>query len=545
MNAPAGAGAPAIMMVTARVPGRGQMSQPVLLRPVAGFDLVAEPDTHFRMNTVFARGQIISDGHDQIRVLARVTRQQAPFGAQPQPVGAIAVTAMILPPERARDFRVDVGPPSAAVSFSQAATVTVTSTRAILDTAAGHALQAPVLRIQGTAEGETLTPVDLPLHELHPHLDLWVVPFVSGSSLAFARCRVPDGRPLDVRVQIATLSRGAGTLSVTDTPVANAIGIASWKLTYQDLPPWTPAAGAAPARFEVRVGILAGAAAEPEEAVVTTIDIDTNLAALLAAFQDHRNDPALRTDNPLLSLNGAWVGRRLLDYAFPDFLSGPAWEVARKVASHPSVLPGGAMNVGAEVGIAFDQYSSRALRDRMHRWFSLRRSGFHGPDALATAATMNGIDVDVYTMPFLVTGLSHDLVGLHPAGSDPMGDPRFVDPWWRQDWSYPEYRGVAGLPTYNGERGRVLATAATIIPLTAIAAKFLVVYAGVAWLFAIAEVKVLLLAVTVARFVLPQLVFMPDFVAADLPGPLPFHDLVRAAPVSAQPMVGVVAWRAP
>ena len=145
-----------------------------------------------------------------------------------------------------------------------------------------------------------------------------------------------------------------------------------------------------------------------------------------------------------------------------------------------------------------DPYVCQQMRGRIFNWLSNRRNGATGestkeqqldPDLMSR---MNGIEIGQYKMWPI-----HVFAGFHLSGTKPDADPKFIDPWWRQEWgeilTWPEQRarltytvglstllilavakilvatGIAdGLVKVAGSAGRVVGSAATRVGLGAV-----------------------------------------------------------------------------
>jgi hypothetical protein len=130
-----------------------------------------------------------------------------------------------------------------------------------------------------------------------------------------------------------------------------------------------------------------------------------------------------------------------------------------------------------------DKYNCSKMRDRIHEWLSVRRFGDPDPERLEGTdlmASMNGIEISQYKIPTLLVVMTHHFAGIHLSGSSDMDDPRFLDPWWRQDWSLPEYLTPEGLYTKGWERLNSLSLLVAGIPLGLLVVKGLALLGGVA-----------------------------------------------------------------
>jgi hypothetical protein len=107
------------------------------------------------------------------------------------------------------------------------------------------------------------------------------------------------------------------------------------------------------------------------------------------------------------------------------------------------------------------------LRNRIINWIAHRRDDTDD-SAIETSMTMNGIEYNTYQIWPI-----HVFAGIHLSGSGPDDDPRFIDPWWTQEWRFDKYAIPEGLLTWRWE---LLYLAA--VPAYLIALAYLVVRVG-------------------------------------------------------------------
>ncbi len=320
------------------------------------------------------------------------------------------------------------------------------------------------------------------------YLKLWVVPGgVPGTSEAGAfACLAPDpARPLK-GLGMTLRVEGGGTASLTadaEDATTGADGLAAWTLRYAGLR-WDTLAGAS---FRVVCGVE-GPEGTPSEATELAFDVNRNVSDLLAMIHGDRKRAELDLGAPFLSTEGAGLIRTGLDYLYPDYLTGPAMNIAYAAAWAGGLVSTNAARAEQYLG----HYLCGSLASRIGGYATLRKFGRadSDPDQLAR---MNGVEVNEYYMWYIPK--SHHFAGIHLAGTSSDDDPRFLDPWWRQDWSLPEYMTLAGLFDKNSERLRGTTSIAAAAVLTILAAKILVVVFSVGMLTALQMVRTLLASV--------------------------------------------------
>ena len=283
-------------------------------------------------------------------------------------------------------------------------------------------------------------------------LKLWVVPGVrQGQSEAGAICCVaPDssqllaGVPLalwvktvndfgmpgyGVRLEPATSDKERRTFDDLKT---DQLGTVKWKLAYRNLN-WETLDFA---QFEVRCGILPSADAfaddwrsdgkdsKPRPVTCTSFNIDVrqNVHAMLVDLNAAAPNLEPGFDNPFFK-SGKW-DMEADSLILKDWVRGPAWNISLKLDTS-------------------DPFVCYQMRERIFKWLSERRKGFAGqvrgssnptlkvdkidPDLMAR---MNGIEIGTYEIVPI-----HVFAGFHLSGTKPDEEPKFIDPWWRQQWS--------------------------------------------------------------------------------------------------------------
>lgn len=318
-----------------------------------------------------------------------------------------------------------------------------------------------------------IRPLDEPMVPRLVFLKLWVVPgLMSGTSEAGALvCLSPDaGTPLaDVPLEVRVEAQGGVTLDLEEGKLRStgSDGTAQWTLRYGGLS-WASLAGA---RLRVVCGILnhenqAGAGTSCE------IDVGANVNGLLRDLYAARG--SLQLANPKFA-GGGGILSTMGDWAWPDFLTGPLWNVK-------SLATGDWPNT----------YVCLSMRDRIFEWMEGRRVGTNDTDP-DEMARMNGIELSRYAMAPV-----HVWSGIHLAGSGSDDDPRMLDPWWRQEWESAEYLSPDGLMTWNGELSRAGGMVASSALLVVALAKLLVGYSVLA---SLAALKAWLLGGTAGAYV--------------------------------------------
>jgi hypothetical protein len=302
-------------------------------------------------------------------------------------------------------------------------------------------------------------------------LKLWVVPGgMPGTSEAAAfACVAPHaGLPLPgLPLELGAAGGGSCSLTVEGASrvTTDAHGLARWRLRYAGLA-WSSLPAAS---WRVRCG-APDPRGEIAEATEVPVDVAANVASLLADAHDQRASAALDLENPELSLAGHGRLRACLDYAVPDFLSGPALNLAVSVGESLPAADARAL------AAARQRYVCGSLSMRLFDWMAHRRFGAGPMDDPDDRARMNGVEIDQYAMYFLGP-VTHHFAGVYLSGTAPDDSPRFLDPWWRQSWDDPSNRTPDGLLTAAGETGRGIAAVSMVAALVVVAAKVLVVLA--------------------------------------------------------------------
>lgn len=307
-------------------------------------------------------------------------------------------------------------------------------------------------------KGGAVVPVprlDMPLHACYLHVSFWVVPGAyQGTSEAGALlCVTPDssrrvaGADMEIRVDGSTLLSADNAVATTDDD-----GKAEWTLKWSGLS-WD---ALAQARCTVRCG-LRDKNGLVRESVSVDIDVAQNVSGLLGELLS--SEGRLRLNNPSMQ-RGSGVLASVGDWMFPDFCSGPVWNVYC-FASHP---------VDNVFGDEKDPYVCNQIRDRIYEWMASRRLGEAGCDP-ATMATMNGLEISRYAIAPI-----HVWAGIHLAGTGADDDPRMLDPWWRQEWHSPAYATADGLITWKGELSRLAGALAASAAMVVVLAKMLAGY---------------------------------------------------------------------
>jgi hypothetical protein len=351
---------------------------------------------------------------------------------------------------------------------------------------------------------ELLSPqVSLPLKPQYPYIKLWVTPGKKpGTSQAVAytflganKERAFSGLPLRLKVE----SNGPASLNCDNTSAVNSdeSGLVHWTLTYKDLT-WSNYDSAC---WQVKCGIPDSTGAV-NEAVQTTIDINKNVNGLLEAIFKGRRSKELDLENPVTdSSDFNWFYTTLLEKAWPDFLTGPMINIVVWISEKLD-------STRRRMAFLLDEYTCHSLSERIYRFAQARRFGGNGivdPDDLAC---MNGIEIQQYKMYFLGP-MTHHFMGIYLSGSGLDDDPRFIDPWWRQDWSSPDYCRPQGLITKSGERLRGAGTVSSVALLAIGTAKVLVALLA-------AEASALTIKQMVKLWFGSHILVLPDlFVSAD------------------------------
>jgi hypothetical protein len=260
---------------------------------------------------------------------------------------------------------------------------------------------------------------------LHIFLKLWVFPGIqTGTSLAGALMYLPS-KGVGLRDFALTMDiQSKGSRLTTDQAVqkTDGEGLARWTLSYQGMN-WNNYRSS---YFTVRCGVP-----KPKGGFKGTqvqIDIGKNVDTFVADVYQQRNSPALNLDNPDFKTGSGFMAT-VADFAWPDFLCGPINNVVDMVTSN------------------YDTYTCSNLAYRIIKWWGALRNGKNNYDE-NKITSMNGIDMAQY-LTGLIPGAPHTFAGIFLANADktPTDDPRFIDPWWIQNWSARFRRRVNGLYT--------------------------------------------------------------------------------------------------
>lgn len=284
-------------------------------------------------------------------------------------------------------------------------------------------------------------------------LKLWVVPGTKpGTSEASCyACMAPDsllalqGLPLMLAVE----NVGIGSLDLTgpEQIPTNQSGLSAWVLHYSGLT-WD---NYSMAGFTVKCGVPIGQN-PPQEATEVLFNLGNNVSHLVTDFFGQQS--ALNLNNPLFSLEGTSRWRKVGDYLVPDELSGPACNIASIILTAKN---------GTEP-VQLNPYICGNYSSRIYRWMLERRFGTNVNVDPDTLCRMNGIDLNEYSM-WCLGPITHHFAGFYLSGTGSMQDPRFIDPWWRQDWSKAKYQQLDGLYTINGERLALAICVASLVVL--------------------------------------------------------------------------------
>lgn len=256
-------------------------------------------------------------------------------------------------------------------------------------------------------------------------LKLWVVGGGARgtSEAACFACMAPDaskplkGFPLMIKVDAV----GSATLALESADRASTgdDGLASWALRYGGLT-WDNYFSAG---FNVRCGVPVGDA-PPVRGVNVAIDIHDNVNKLIQTIYD--SAATLKLNNDLFQSN-------CLDYAYPDDMSGPY------------------TNMRSWISTEWDDYICGNYSARIFNWMAKRRFGDKSNEDPDQYVCMNGIEANEYAI-WDLGPITHHFAGFHLSGSGPLDSPRFIDPWWCQNWRDPKLRTLDGLYTKNTER---------------------------------------------------------------------------------------------
>jgi hypothetical protein len=301
---------------------------------------------------------------------------------------------------------------------------------------------------------------------LHIFLKLWVFPGIqTGTSLAGALMYLPSkGVGLrDFELTLDIQSKGSRLTADQAVQQTDSQGLARWTLSYQGMN-WNNYRSSS---FTVRCGVP-----KPKGGFKGTqvqIDIGKNVDQFVADVYQQRNSAALNLENPDFKTGSGFMAT-VADFAWPDFLCGAVNNIVDMVTNN------------------YPTYRCADLTHRIINWWGARRTGknINNFDE-KRIMSMNGIDMAQYIMGML-PGAPHTFAGIFLANADktPTDDPRFIDPWWIQNWSARFRRRVNGLYTKANQYTIQAGLYAALALLALLIGKFL------AWKFGLAftnEVK--------------------------------------------------------
>jgi hypothetical protein len=420
-----------------------------------------ETRTYGRCTIPFARGEVLADGRDDVSLLAYVHRTDA--ASAEEAVQGVEVENWKVELEGGLKERFKVvqqltsGLPGKERFF-------VRSERPVLYASR----EEPELTVKVTAraklplaDGGTTTLELVGDTKVKPrllHLTLWLLSGERpGTSEAVAYlCVAPDPqRPLsNVTLKLGTETEGTALLTVpVPLDTTGKDGIARWTLEYKGLT-WD---NVDRALFRVVCGLVTGESLDVPEATEVVTHVGGNLQQLLSELYHGRRSPALDLENPAFALDNASSVYKMVEFVIPDFVCGPATNLASWVSSRQ------------------ERYTCGELAKRVNDW-TTKRKFMPGPDDPRRYSVMNGIDYDSYWMIFVP--VIHNFAGIYLAGMDKDDDPRFVDPWWNQAWDNPKYLSAGGLYTVGWERVSAAEAYAVLIPIVAVIAAKLIALAG-------------------------------------------------------------------
>ncbi len=241
----------------------------------------------------------------------------------------------------------------------------------------------------------------------------------------------PDlNRPLTnvpLRLYVQDSAHGQIALEGEATRRTTAGGIVRWTLRYRNLT-W---ANMAEARFRIACGIPDASGFAFEQTYVD-LDIGQNVLTMLREFKDAQG--RLRLTNPMFNTAQSAWWRVAQNLKFPFVLRGPVYNAA-------------VLSACLETGDDYSQYPyvCMQLRDRIADWLASRRNG-SDQQSVEASTPMNGIEFNTYQFWPI-----HVWTGIHLSGSGPSDDPRFLDPWWTQEWLMDKYASPNGLLNWKWE----------------------------------------------------------------------------------------------
>lgn len=385
------------------------------------------PDRHL---PDLAPAEFVTDGLDDLRMVVYARHR----GSNDPPSAAIrnvAITRVELGGDRHRDFvlREDTAyaadPANAGTRAFRLSTVDRHGLLATAERLEAHTIvtvEARGVPKQGGARG-WIDRTEFPLRPLYPCLRLWVVGGEKkGTSVAgvFACLPQKERTPLaGLPLQLWTESNGAASLTIASGETAtDGKGLCRWTLKYAGLT-WDTLAGT---RLRVCCGIAGDTGRQPTEWTRFDILPYDNVVDLLKEIIARRVE--LRIDNPGFQPQGNY----LWPSAAPTILRGPAYNLA-----HPRDLAA-MVHLASDPPESYGPYLCKHISSRLHGMMTLRRfggaaSGRADPASDEAMTRMNGIEISAWDIP------AHVWTGIHLSGSEPNDDPRYIDPWWHQEWS--------------------------------------------------------------------------------------------------------------
>lgn len=408
----------------------------VAYRLVPGFELRAwsfedswqRPSGHVYRNLSLAPDEVAADGCDELRLAVGLCRTDD-LRKPPLAFPVADLSGLRLEGSEKEGFLLQAQPRSP----EEPHLATLRSREPLLLTPARragtlHLALACGARRPGAENCALPTGAVHPLRPLFLFLKLWIYPGrLPGTSEACAFVALPprpDRALLGVPLRLRVEALGSGSLQREGPEEAATDGrglTPTWTLRYAGLD-WE---NVREARFRVLCGVSGG-----REARALTVDVGANAEALVADLHGARDALALRNRDLL-------EGRASL---VPPLLRGPLVNLVH--AANPA---------------RFQGYICADYASRLRNWFLGRR---FGPDVAGAdphrqldvdaCFAMNGLEAQEYSIRMLLH-FTHHFAGVYLAGTGAADDPRFVDPWWSQNWDSPTYRSVAGLDTARSE----------------------------------------------------------------------------------------------
>lgn len=405
---PEGTPPPAIVVLVSA--GQAVSGVPVSLTIGGGLEVVVkyEPAKGRKHRSfTFERGpEFAADEEDVLKPVVYVRRK----GKTPEEVVPAAIELKLKP--ETEDFSVALDPEYREPNKVRGL---VKSARLLLHTGRPSPLALMVeAKVKTPDGGEVeLPPFETPLEPRRVFLKLWVIPGAKqGTSEAGAfACLAPSaGQPYaGLSLELKVEGGGQASLKPTgsETVPASGKGHASWDLAYSGLT-W---ANMDAADFKVKVA--ARTASGLSEATSFEINVGRNARGMVGAMDAEH--ASLLTDNPYFQ-GPEWQGitTSLVDKVTSRALRGPFWNIR-------------CMTVGT--GPATENtYVCQKFRDRIYGWMQNRRFGA-AHAAPETVEAMNGVEISQYAVQPI-----HVFAGFHLSGTGPDDDPKFIDPWWKQEW---------------------------------------------------------------------------------------------------------------